>query len=217
MRARIFGALRALKRWARIEELAGDLGVHPNSVRVHLAVLEDAGLVDRKSVPSGTGRPHFEWCVAAGALVYGPSPRAYDDLARWLARALETNVSPRRVEAVGRDIGREVAPQRAEGQSLAEALEIAFASMGFQPQFDATKGQPAYTLGSCPYLDAATEQPNIVCPLHKGITAGLLDALDPEASLERFVPMDPLTAGCLVVVRTGQASAQTLTPRQPAP
>ncbi len=206
MRTRIFAALRALKRWARVEELAGNLGVHPNSVRVHLAVLEDAGLVTSKSVPSGTGRPHFEWSVVAGTVVPGQSQLEYGDLSRWLARALETNVSQQRVESIGREIGREVAPQRAEGQSLAETLQIAFTSMGFQPQLDATKGELAYTLGSCPYLDAANEQPNVVCPLHKGITAGLLDALDPEARLEHFVPMDPETAGCLVGVRAGQAS-----------
>lgn len=212
MRARIFGALQALKRWARVEELASNLAVHPNSVRVHLAVLEDAGLVTRKSVPGGTGRPHFEWSVAAGTLVSAPSQSAYGDLARWLARALETSLSQQRMEAIGREIGREVAPQRAGEQSLAETLEITFASMGFQPRLTVTKAELAYTLGRCPYLDAATEQPDIVCPLHKGITEGLLDALDPEASLERFVPMDPQTAGCLVAVRAGQASAQTLAP-----
>jgi hypothetical protein len=40
----------------------------------------------------------------------------------------------------------------------------------------------------------------VVCTLHRGITAGLLAALDPKAKLTRFEPHDPTRAGCLVEV-----------------
>ena len=43
-----------------------------------------------------------------------------------------------------------------------------------------------------------------VCTLHRGITRGLLERLDPEARLAAFVPRDPDTAGCLIgVARAG--------------
>ncbi len=40
-----------------------------------------------------------------------------------------------------------------------------------------------------------------ICALHKGITRGLLDVLEPEAKLSAFVPHDPDNAGCLVELR----------------
>ena len=47
----------------------------------------------------------------------------------------------------------------------------------------------------------------MVCSLHRGITRGLLDALDPETELAAFVPKDPDAAGCLIELR-GPMAAQ---------
>jgi predicted ArsR family transcriptional regulator len=51
-------------------------------------------------------------------------------------------------------------------------------------------------LGNCPYRDAARESRQVVCTLHRGMTRGLLDVLEPEATLAGFVARDPDTAGC---------------------
>ena len=51
---------------------------------------------------------------------------------------------------------------------------------------------------SCTYRDAVHENRQAICTLHKGITRGLLDVLEPSAKLAGFVPLDPDTAGCLV-------------------
>ena len=40
-----------------------------------------------------------------------------------------------------------------------------------------------------------------ICTLHKGITRGLLDVLDPHAKLAGFVPHDPDEGGCLIELR----------------
>ena len=40
----------------------------------------------------------------------------------------------------------------------------------------------------------------MVCTLHRGVTAGLLERIDPEARLVGFVPKDPDVAGCLIDV-----------------
>jgi hypothetical protein len=42
------------------------------------------------------------------------------------------------------------------------------------------------------------ENPQVICTLHKGITAGLLEGLAPQARLLVFEPHDPDVAGCLV-------------------
>ncbi|MEA2658437.1 MAG: hypothetical protein QOF64_1028, partial [Candidatus Binatota bacterium] len=56
------------------------------------------------------------------------------------------------------------------------------------------------SLGNCPYKVSVRESPEVVCTLHRGITAGLLAELDPKAKLTEFVPKDPERAGCLVGV-----------------
>jgi hypothetical protein len=55
-------------------------------------------------------------------------------------------------------------------------------------------------LRNCPYREAVRENQAVVCALHRGITLGLLDAMEPGATLLDFVPRDPFTAGCLVDV-----------------
>jgi hypothetical protein len=55
-------------------------------------------------------------------------------------------------------------------------------------------------LCNCPYRDAVRENQAAVCTLHRGITEGLLDRLDPMAWLADFVAEDPYEAGCRIDV-----------------
>jgi hypothetical protein len=63
-------------------------------------------------------------------------------------------------------------------------------------------GRLRYVLGNCPYRDAVRENPPAICTLHRGITRGLLERLDPGARLADFVARDPYAAGCIVDVAT---------------
>ncbi len=56
------------------------------------------------------------------------------------------------------------------------------------------------TLENCPYRASARENPDVICTLHRGLSAGLLSKLDPDAKLTRFEPRDPDRAGCVVGV-----------------
>jgi predicted ArsR family transcriptional regulator len=62
-------------------------------------------------------------------------------------------------------------------------------------------GRVTYRLRNCPYRDAVRANQPVVCALHRGLTRGLLDALQPSARLSRFVPEDPDGAGCVIEVR----------------
>jgi predicted ArsR family transcriptional regulator len=200
-RARLFELLGELRRPAGTAELAERLGLHPNGVRVHLERLEQAGLVGRARVRGARGRPPDAWTVAPGARPGGEPPRAYRDLGRWLARAMRSGRGGMRgVEATGREIGRELAP--ADGAGDGEALETALAALGFEPSVTArSDGEMTLCLGNCPYRDAVRENQRVICALHKGITRGLLDALEPGARLAAFLPHDPDEAGCVVELR----------------
>jgi predicted ArsR family transcriptional regulator len=199
-RAQIFAFLVERRGPAGTDEVAAHFGLHPNGVRRHLERLLEGGFVTRGRVSQGKGRPRDSWAVAPDAHPGGMQPRAYADLAKWLARAIPTNPTRlREVERAGKEIGRELAP--AAGGDPAEDLRDAFAALGFEPTLD--RGEEGFTcsLGNCPYKDSVRESPEVVCTLHRGITAGLLAELDPKAKLTGFVPKDPERAGCEVEVR----------------
>jgi predicted ArsR family transcriptional regulator len=199
-RARIFALLAELKEAVGTEELATRLKLHPNGVRVHLERLQEAGLVERRQERAGRGRPGDRWTVAPGAQPSGQAPSAYASLAVWLARMIPVGPTRlREVERTGREIGRELAP-KGEGEP-AEGLRQSFAALGFQPLMRVkADGGLICRLDNCPYRDSVRENADVVCTLHRGITAGVLEKLDPKAKLTSFEPHDPDRAGCLVEV-----------------
>jgi predicted ArsR family transcriptional regulator len=200
-RAQIFTFLVERRRPAGTEELAEHFGLHPNGIRRHLERLLEGGFVTRTRLRQGQGRPRDSWAVSPEAHPGGQRPRAYTDLANWLARAIPaTPTRMREVERAGREIGRELAP--AAGGDPAEDLRDAFAALGFEPSVVRTAAGFTCTLGNCPYRDAVRENQEVVCGLHRGITAGILSELDPKAKLTAFEPHDPERAGCLVEVKT---------------
>jgi predicted ArsR family transcriptional regulator len=222
-RARLFSLLGELRRPAATDELAELLKSHPNGIRVHLGRLHAAGLITRERIRQARGRPRDMWTIAPTARPGGAPPTAYVQLGRWLARVVSAGpISRRRIEATGRSIGRELAPDG--GGSPEQRLKAVLVSLGFQPQRQALPGAHlTYRLGNCPFCDAVRESPEVVCGLHRGITRGLLDAIAPDARLAAFVPgEDPRRAGCLIGfagVRTPGASATPplRSPRTPPP
>jgi predicted ArsR family transcriptional regulator len=201
-RARLFALLGELRRPASTDELAGRLALHPNGVRVHLERLEEAGLVHRELERQPRGRPRDSWSISPEAQPGGDPPTAYADLARWLVRAISASgARVRDIEAAGRQIGRELAPQGAAA-SPEERVHGVLVAMGFQPRrrFDPT-GKLTYCLDNCPYRAAVREHQSVVCGLHRGLTRGLLDEIDPKTRLSAFVPKDPDAAGCEITLR----------------
>jgi predicted ArsR family transcriptional regulator len=196
-RARLFQALAALRRPATTAELAERTGRHPNTTRVQLNELAEAGLIESRTVRRPMGRPRHEWVIAPGAHPGGERPQAHRQLSAWLARALR---DPDEVEAVGRGIGHELAPEHA-GRPLDDAMQDALTALGFAPRRRApSRARVDYVLGNCPYRDAVAQNPAVVCRLHQGITRGLLDRLEPGAALVEFVAEDPYAAGCLIAI-----------------
>jgi predicted ArsR family transcriptional regulator len=206
-RARIFAYLVEGKTAVKTEELAEQLGLHPNGVRRHLQRLHDAGLVERRRDKGERGRPSDLWLVAAAAHPGGERPSGYADLARWLAHAIPPGPNRlREVERAGREIGSELAPKEG-AEDPVEGFRQVIAALGFQPVLDlAADGGFTCRLENCPYRDSVRENADVVCALHRGVTSGLLDQLLPQAKLVRFEPHDPERAGCVVGVsseRTG--------------
>lgn len=201
-RAQIFTFLVERRGPAGTEEVAEHFGLHPNGIRRHLERLLEGGFVTRSRVRAGQGRPRDSWAVSPEAHPGGQRPRAYSDLAGWLARAIPANASRlREVERAGREIGRELAP--AASGDPAQDLGDALAALGFEPTLSRDEGSFTCSLGNCPYRDSVRQNQPVVCGLHRGITVGILAELDPQAKLTEFEPRDPESAGCVIEVQAG--------------
>jgi predicted ArsR family transcriptional regulator len=199
-RARLFGALQELRRAATTEELARAVDMHVNGVRRHLERMHEGGLLERHRSRHGRGRPRDEWSIAPGANPDGGPPRGYADVARWLARAIPVGPARlRQVEATGREVGRDLVTGPAD--DLATAFRQTFSALGFQPEVeDSDGGAITAKLCNCPYRDSVRENPEVICRLHRGVTVGVLEVLDPDARVVRFEPHDPDRAGCMVEI-----------------
>ncbi len=148
--------------------------------------------------------------MSADAKPGGERPQAYSDLAGWLARSIPSSAGRlREIERAGREIGRELVPPAAEHS--AEGLRQLLSSLGFQPVLQVDdEGLLRCELCNCPYRDSVRENAAAICTLHRGITAGILEELAPEAKLTKFEPHDPDRAGCMVeAAATGWSERQT--------
>lgn len=224
-RARVFSLLGDLHRAASTEELAAQLGMHPNGVRLHLERLLEEGLVERRRERQPRGRPRDSWTISPEAQPGGDPPTGYASLSRWLVRALVTSGALiEDMEETGRLIGRGLASEHA-GARDEQMLFDTLTTLGFQPEREEAGagdvsglgpagpggGHAGYVLRNCPYRQAVQERQPLVCALHRGLTSGLVEAMDGDCELVGFEPKDPELAGCLIHLEGAQ-----VTPR-PAP
>lgn len=202
-RARLFSRLEGLGRPAATEELAEELGLHPNGVRLHLERLLEAGLVERRQERLARGRPRDTWAISPVAQPGGDPPTGYTALARWLVRSLAAGgARAEDLEATGRQIGLDLVtehPGEGDGEELLFGILTA---LGFQPEREPVDEERlTYRLRNCPYREAVQARQPLVCALHRGLTRGLVEGADPRSTLAGFEANDPDLAGCLIRVR----------------
>lgn len=179
-------------------ELAEVVGLHVNTVRVHLGVLADAGLVEVETLPPhGRGRPRFAYRAVGDAQDAGG--RRY----RLLAEILTTLVAryggeaTDRLEEIGEAWGRHLveSPPPSVELSDAEAVErllALLAESGFQPELESGRRR-RILMRPCPFLELARRHQEVVCPIHLGLMRGALaetGATTRATKLEPFVRAD---------------------------
>lgn len=184
-RGEVLRMLRETTRPLSITELADRLDVHPNTVRFHLDTLLANGQVERVEVQHRTpGRPPQLFRAVTGMDPAGP--RSYRLLAEILASTLaaEPDRVERAVEA-GREWGRQHGdsrpnvPEDPVGRLVALLDEI-----GFAPELDDKKRR--VNLRHCPFLELATERPEVACPIHLGLMQGAMQAWGSPVTVERL-------------------------------
>ena len=174
-------------------ELAGRIGLHPNTIRFHLGVLLDAGLVaSRPAERAAPGRPRILYALRPEAAA------AEHDEYRLLATILAGTVAHREdgateAEHAGRAgdaTVRSPSPleQLTNEQATLEVVEL-LDQQGFAPE----RGESEIRMRRCPYHELAETQPDIVCAVHRGLISGALEELGSELeihALDVFVQPD---------------------------
>ena len=198
-RVRIVAELDAEPGGLDASELGRRLGLHANTIRWHLGILGDAGLVSSKPETRSTpGRPR---------ILYRPGTRlrsAENDEYRLLASVLADTLSreDRGVDAceqAGRAWGADLVGgrERCSGTEVEQVVGL-LAAQGFEPEAD----QLAITMHRCPFHDLAEVAPEIVCTVHRGLISGALEELG-----------SPLTVAALDVFPRPNVCVARLAPR----
>jgi predicted ArsR family transcriptional regulator len=169
--------------------LADRLGLHANTVRLHLERLREAGLVEVEPVHRGrVGRPQHVYSLAAGAPGLGFDPPSYTLLAGLLATLAE-RVGAEAADAVaaGQAWGAE-AGRRTRARSCVRALANELQRLGFDPSAEQRGAVTDIAFLHCPFRDLAEAYPELVCNLHRGICEGVVEAVG-GGSVEEFATL----------------------------
>lgn len=164
-----------------VAEIAAATGLHANTIRTHLGVLERADLVARDvSRPRRPGRPPNLFRLADPP-AEPPSRKRYEALTQVLVASLRA-VSDDPV-AVAEQAGRPLGRSLVDGDpptTLDEALERVVAildDLGFDPQLRTAGSPPQVVLRRCPFDDLAQRYGAVVCAAHLGLVRGAVEEL----------------------------------------
>lgn len=212
-RARVLELLQQLDFPVSAEDVARRFGQHVNTVRLHLDYLAQNGLALRERVP-GTGRGRPSWHYRANPDRPEPDPRVreHSSLAGALAaHIVRTSRLPADdAHAAGLEWGRQEARERdlhgTSGKDARRTVVSILDALGFAPA--ANQRQTTVHLTNCPLLDVARQYPEVVCQVHRGLIAGLLEALGKDPAGADLRPFsDP--GSCRLHLHAGNAVQQS--------
>jgi predicted ArsR family transcriptional regulator len=183
-------------------ELSDALGLHANTVRLHLERMREAGLVDVEPVHRGTvGRPQHVYSLTVGAPGITFDPPSHALLAGLLAGLAErVGADAGDADAIGESWGRD-AGKRTRSRSCVKALAGELERLGFEPAAEVENEDVTISFLRCPFRELAEAYPELVCNLHRGICRGVVDEVG-GGTVEAFSTLydhDP----CRVTVSVG--------------
>lgn len=186
-RVQILGEFGARPDGLDVQEIAGRLGLHPNTIRWHLAILADAGLVTSHAEARATpGRPRIVYIRAETARP--PEGESYRLLATILGETLgrlEDGLA--RAEEEGAAWGRHLVkrpPPHARPTDAEAVREVVglLAEQGFRPEL----AEGEIRMRRCPFRELAETGDGVVCAVHRGLISGALRALRSDLDVERL-------------------------------
>jgi len=197
----MLAVLRAGDEPCDVHRLAEHLGLHVNTVRAHLRVLEQAGLVtSQREDRDRPGRPRLVYRATTAAAGMGSDDdergRGYRFLAEILASYVAATAADpsAAAEQAGTVWGRYLVDRPGPFQRVAPAAAVErivemLDELGFAPEVDGDDPEsPRVLLRRCPFLDVAKEQQQVVCGIHLGLMRGALDELGVDVEVRDLLP-----------------------------
>ena len=174
-RGRVLVLLRGAGR--TVNELAAELGLTDNGVRLHLATLERDGLVRMKGTRRGVRKPNFEYELTVDAEQL--FPKAYGLLLEQMTAVLATRLSPETLRDLFDDLGQRLAgliehPETAasEQEKLTVALQ-ALGALGAVADVERSEAGVAICGRSCPLAALVAVNPD-ACRIAEVLLSDLL-------------------------------------------
>ncbi len=223
-RVDLLAALRRADHPLTVTEAAAQVGLHPNTARVHLEHLVEVGLVARhREDRVRPGRPRSLYrALAQGAGTSDPGAQSsgdddsredYKTLASLLARELAAapDAGPAAVEAGhrwARAQNERAQPPVTTPEETVLAVVDLMDELGFRPEHDADAGE--VLLHRCPFEEVARESRSVVCGVHLGLLEGTFAQLDGGVvveGLDAFRRDEPLMCAVRLASLRADASA----------
>lgn len=177
-RQQILGTLKRSGR-ATVDQLAAAQGLSPVTIRHHLAILMDDGLVEAEKERKGPGRPRFLYKLTPAAQEV--SPKTYHILADRLLEQIVSQNDRRTAAQMFRDMANQLMADRMEGlegqplEARTEALSRLLDQEGFQPELESQGAEIILKEMECPYFYVAKRHPE-VCSLDLHLIRGMSGA-----------------------------------------
>jgi predicted ArsR family transcriptional regulator len=185
-RVRLLERLRASEQSLAVDELAAEVGLHQNTVRAHLAVLEETELVVARSEHDGRpGRPRR---------LFVAIPEEAEEEHALLASALASSLEPlpdgvEIATAAGRSWGTVLVERLEPGRRADEDACIArVASLLRRRGFAPEREESELVMHRCPFRELAEHYPRVVCGFHSGLIDGALAELGAPVGLAELEP-----------------------------
>lgn len=193
-RYEIFRHVAEASEPVRVSALVAHFGFNHNAIRQHLAKLTDAGLLTEElGTPTTTGRPPLQYRIAPGAMGSWGAPGPYELLAVLLLDVANGTQTP---VDTGKEAGHRVAAEFDAGTDPLDVLETEMARRGFEPRREVRGRRVELVLERCPFVAAASADPEIVCAIHRGLAEGILDGMESDKRVRTLIAYDPRRAGC---------------------
>src|SRR5438552_2420094 len=194
-RVQILEVVREAEAPVDARELGTRVGLHVNTVRSHLHVLAEAGLVSaRREERTRPGRPRVLYEATAEARD-APALASYRLLAQILASSLagsERDPSAQAEEAGrvwGAHLVRKPPPftSTSREETIDEVVRL-HEQYGFKPELRRAKSGREIVLRRCPFQEVATTYQAVICPVHLGLIRGALAELGTGVEADRLQP-----------------------------
>ena len=216
-RAQVLAALQGSEVPATVNEIADQVGLHPNTARFHLDGLVEQGLARRETEQRDVpGRPRALYRATAESARAGR--RSYRLLAEILTSYFASHTpAPSDAalhagEAWGRFLTDRPAPFRTVDDSAAtrQLVEV-LDEIGFAPEPVERDGGRQVLLHQCPFREVAEEHRDVVCAVHLGLMRGVLAELEAPLDAARLEPfVEPNL--CVTTLTERAASGEDASP-----